>query len=352
MKLLVISENANYMAGGAELSMLNEVLNINNKLTSCKVISLENKNHQRIHYNSEKCHQVFLKPLAPILKKASSIFFVQINIIYHLRYLKTCIHEYDLIYTQNRFSPYIAFLNNFFHLKKDISIFIRDEKCIGIYRCYGNLIYSFFWYIKKFFEMPFILIHKGLIKEAFKDSKIIFNSNFMLTESVKMGLKSKSFFIKHPEIGIIKKDEIIKFIESHEGIYKELYDNRFDNTVLIGNEYVKGINIYKKIARNFRNKKFIIFGKNIKQPHYKENLIFLPWSEVSGLPYMLANVVCVPSIWKEAYGRVVAESKQFDNHILIFNKGGLPEALGNYSKGHICNNIDDFRSNLKEIWKM
>ena len=63
----------------------------------------------------------------------------------------------------------------------------------------------------------------------------------------------------------------------------------------------------------------------------------------SRYPIFLAKTIIVPSIWNEAFGRVVVEAKQFSCNIIISDKGGLKEALGAYNNGRVAHSFDDYK---------
>jgi glycosyltransferase involved in cell wall biosynthesis len=59
--------------------------------------------------------------------------------------------------------------------------------------------------------------------------------------------------------------------------------------------------------------------------------------------YSKTKVLLVPSVWEEAFGRVVIEAQSCKIPVIASARGGLPEAVGN---GGIC--VRDFRN--AEVW--
>ena len=79
------------------------------------------------------------------------------------------------------------------------------------------------------------------------------------------------------------------------------------------------------------------------------NLFYHQWCHIPGIPYFLAKTIIVPSIWNEAFGRVVVEAKQFSCNIIISDKGGLKEALGAYNNGRVAHSFDDYINYIEEF---
>ena len=70
----------------------------------------------------------------------------------------------------------------------------------------------------------------------------------------------------------------------------------------------------------------------------------MPWQKDISDVFKYADLVIVPSIWYEFYGRVAREAYLMEIPLLVSNIGGLPEAVNN-KKEHLVddfNNIDEW----------
>lgn len=79
-----------------------------------------------------------------------------------------------------------------------------------------------------------------------------------------------------------------------------------------------------------------------------ERIIFkgkLPKEEI---PFAMSNVdlVIVPSIWKEPFGRVIIESYQVGTPVLASNLGGIPEVIINKSHLFEPNNVNAIKTSI------
>jgi glycosyltransferase involved in cell wall biosynthesis len=108
----------------------------------------------------------------------------------------------------------------------------------------------------------------------------------------------------------------------------------------------KGLLTVLEIARNYQNRGDVMFGIIGKGPLEDEvkrqcevyqNLVFFGGIPNEQLPpyYNSADLVIVPSIHEEGYGRVIMESLSCGVPVLASNRGGIPEALDE-TVGVIC----------------
>jgi glycosyltransferase involved in cell wall biosynthesis len=108
----------------------------------------------------------------------------------------------------------------------------------------------------------------------------------------------------------------------------------------------KGVLTILEIARHYQNRSDVVFGIIGKGPLEDEvknqcelypNLVFFGGIPNEHLPpyYNSADLVIVPSIHEEGYGRVIMESLSCGVPVLASNRGGIPEVLDE-TVGVIC----------------
>ncbi len=124
--------------------------------------------------------------------------------------------------------------------------------------------------------------------------------------------------------------------------------------VMVGTSAKKGISIFKALAANFTDLEFQIVGdKDVPAGEYKkagDNLMIFGWIRDQAEFLDNADLVLVPSLWDEPYGRIAVEALRFGKIVLVANVGGLPEAV-NYNKNLIVenNNTDAWINALKNV---
>lgn len=120
----------------------------------------------------------------------------------------------------------------------------------------------------------------------------------------------------------------------------------------------KGIEILIQVLAGFRdynNWKLYIAGR--VESSYKDFLLsFLPDEKVEFMGYVkqetffnTINVLVVPSLWEEPFGRVVLEGILSNVPVLGSNKGGIKEILSNNSKFTFNPLNEDLKNTLKLI---
>jgi glycosyltransferase involved in cell wall biosynthesis len=118
---------------------------------------------------------------------------------------------------------------------------------------------------------------------------------------------------------------------------------------MINPHRVKGVDTFLKIARCFPDEKFLLVESwTLSDPDLdalKKNISDLPnVTFVHRVPdiydiYKKTKLLLAPSIWEEAFGRVVIEAQSCGIPVIASLRGGLPEAVGD---GGIC--IKDYKN--------
>lgn len=68
--------------------------------------------------------------------------------------------------------------------------------------------------------------------------------------------------------------------------------------------------------------------------------------------YRISDIMLVPSLWAEPFGRVVIEAAKYGLYIIGSNNGGIPEIIKTLKCGEICNpnNIDELAIILRKTY--
>ncbi|MDA9855250.1 glycosyltransferase [Paracoccaceae bacterium] len=354
MKFLVISENAAYNLGGAERSLYQYCkTNIASNDELSVVSSL--KDHQRLQFSSigMSCSVSLLSTKPFSLFSRLSLLFTQLIMLKHFFKIVKFVRNHDVILTQNRWAPYISIIFLIIRYlepqnEKKLIYFIRDEKCLCYYKCYANGWRRFAWYCRHVLETPFRLIHKFISKFALSRTSTVFNSKFMLSFAERVGFEINGAIVEYPQIEEIDKSKCTNWLITQDQIIKKLHRSRAFNIAMVGGEVIKGIECFEKLSNLHPNLNFVNFSKERSQISQINNVYYLPWQSTPGIPYFMAKTLIVPSIWMEAYGRVVVEAKQFNCNIIISNKGGLVEALADYKNGFVCDSINSFSNSINK----
>ena len=103
--------------------------------------------------------------------------------------------------------------------------------------------------------------------------------------------------------------------------------------------------------------KLFVYGKGEKKyleklkKEYKEKQIFFKGFESPDKIYSTIDILTVPSLWNEPFGRIVPEANAYKIPVLVTNRGGLPELVTNGKNGYIFDveNENDFYAKLELI---
>jgi glycosyltransferase involved in cell wall biosynthesis len=111
----------------------------------------------------------------------------------------------------------------------------------------------------------------------------------------------------------------------------------------------KGADIFFNLVESMPDEEFICAGEfresSLKQrAEGLSNLNYLGYCEDMRSFYKKAKVVVVPSRWNEAFGRSAAEPMVSGIPVVVSDRGGLPEVVGN--TGEVVNKIES-----TEAWK-
>ncbi|WP_458526477.1 glycosyltransferase [Onishia taeanensis] len=176
------------------------------------------------------------------------------------------------------------------------------------------------------FEFDLVVFLKSAVKkflagdygvEALKAADFLIpNSDFMslyCDASVKGG---KSFVVYPPlEVSMTKPIEI---------------PCKIKKVVMVGTSEKKGIGLFRDVAENFPEIEFRVLGSpdvNLGEEFSEKNVTFVGWCDVFKEFEENADLVLVPSLWEEPFGRVAIEALAAGKVVLVSDIGGLTEAV-------------------------
>lgn len=160
------------------------------------------------------------------------------------------------------------------------------------------------------------------------------NSEFMLREC-KKEFDCKFYHVVYPPLDINK--------------HAFLIPKRIKNIVMVSNLEHKGFNLFKSISERFLDINFTAVGvtgiTSVKK--ISKNLFFEGWQKKPQDFILKADLVLVPSLWEEPFGRIAVEALCCGRMVIVSDKGGLPETV-NYNDSIILPS-DDLQQWISKI---
>lgn len=327
-KLLFIGTSFHNLRGGAEKSIFRLLSSISREYNIEAVIFNNFKENKSYKLNYIMFHNYSIK-LLPYFKYLT-LFLNHFRIKKILNSYK----QFDIFISQTFGGAY--YLRLMKKIKPNIKTiyFVRDEVDLNIIKNYEVGFKKIYDKILNFIQFFFIYIYKRQNKFClFNSDRIIANSMFIQNLISKLfGLKST---IIYPILDI--KRNLPKNIEKRRYI------------TMIHSTPHKGVNIFLKIAKEFSNEKYCVYGSYPlkKKP---QNVIFYKWTNRANLIYNRTKLILIPSIWMEAFCRVSVEAACNFIPVISSNRGGLIESNvnGTFVNNDI-NNTDIWLKKIKEI---
>ncbi len=95
----------------------------------------------------------------------------------------------------------------------------------------------------------------------------------------------------------------------------------------------KGAHLILELAKKLKDSLFIIIGDGILKDLFlsngQDNILYLGYLPISKLRhyYKASDILLVPSLWYEPFGRVVLEGAYNNCYVIGSNRGGIPEVI-------------------------
>lgn len=125
------------------------------------------------------------------------------------------------------------------------------------------------------------------------------------------------------------------------------------NICMVGTSKKKGFEIFQSLAKRMPLVQFYAVGDPEIMPGSVEidgNLTRSGWVSDPAEFIGNADLVLVPSIWNEPFGRVAVEALRYGRIVLVSRYGGLPEAVGFQSRLIVdSNNLDSWMERILEV---
>ena len=159
---------------------------------------------------------------------------------------------------------------------------------------------------------------------------------------------SKFILNKHLEYGYFlsaKKEVIYNGVELSQNVVKKEKSNKDIILGFVGSlSPSKGIEwlLQNFIKMDMPNIKLYIYGKGItktyenqlKQKYKSDKIVFQGFKKPQEI-YNNIDILIVPSLWNEPFGRIVPEANSYGIPVLVSNRGGLPELIEEGKNGYI-----------------
>ena len=329
-KILCYSRFLGTNAGGAEISFVQKILEDNKQNEYAFFNSYTKKHRFGDSVKEQKFSEITtlnnIKPFLIISMFPLLEYFMNRSYILN----KIDFNSYDEIWVYGFWSPIFAKISD----KKNVRFFVRSETDLGIFENYNYGLRFIIKLIHNILELPFKYVYLKDLKKLYLNSEIISNSKY--TSKLVYEIFNRESIVEYPKI----TNDLL--------LLKQKGGYRGDKITFVGDSRQKGIHVFKCIAAYFRKETFRIFSRTVKKIYRRDNIIYMPWTDLPSDIYIDSKLIIVPSQWKEAFGRVAYEASFLNIDVIVSNIGGLPEAV-KYNKDHIVNNFSDPEAWIKKI---
>jgi glycosyltransferase involved in cell wall biosynthesis len=331
-KMSIYSQNLAYKFGGAEKCLFS----LYNLLRNSFDISLISGDDTRLRNYDRHAYE--------------SVDFIRVIHIDNLGYTKLVLNAVITFFSVNLNCSDVTISNcssgvgvalKSLFLKKKTVFYVHEEYSLNNYSSYIKPITfnaKFLRCLKNCVDYPFFLIYCGLNRIVMKKSDVVIANSRFIQEQIFHKFNRQS-------------ELVYPFTKT---INNPIYDyNSQGYITMVGDGYVKGIETFKALAKLMPNKKFRIVAKS-SNPIKQDNLVVCPFFKDIEEMYKTTSIMLVPSIWKEAFGKVSIEASSRGIPVFVSNSGALAETVcssyyvvEDYLDAHSWKSkITDFEKNL------
>lgn len=149
---------------------------------------------------------------------------------------------------------------------------------------------------------------------------LVANSNFIASSlGSDLGVTARSFLLYPPM--------------TLEPNFDYQFTDEAASSVGFVNRAGKNLAFILLLARAVPQKTFLIYGHEIpNRVELPENVVFIGWASDKIKMFRSARIWLMPSLWCEPFGLVAVEAMSQGCQVAVSDKGGLPEAVGEYGK--------------------
>lgn len=318
MKIVYVATSFNTTGkkiGGGEISNRDLLENIAEK-EDVYVICMHGSNGWNAQYKNIKCYDIFslFKRIFIFNKISYLLSFIFFKFISKIL-MKKINPDIVLGATES-----VGIVQKFCEKNKiKCGVFIRAFENFNIEKNLKNS-------IKKFFYSDFSEITIN------KMDFIITNSLFMREKCLSM-TSVDDIYIVYPAINLKKTP-----IDTNASI---------QTIGMVSTRIDKGFNIFKAIRPHFPDIKFIVLGGTEDALDTENNIYIYKWVKNPESVLSKMDLILVPSIIEETFGRISVEALRLGKRVLVSNKGGLPETV-NFNNNFIVEN-DDIMSWVEKV---
>lgn len=162
-----------------------------------------------------------------------------------------------------------------------------------------------------------------------------------------------------PIVTIHNGVELLKYSKKSQCTYRLLYVGRLDKTK--GTDYL--IKALPQILNKFPQTTLSIIGEGVfqkelvaltKNLNLDKKIFFIPWQKSENIEkyYQQSDIVIMPSIWPEAFGKVGLEAMSVGRPIIGSRVGGIPEWLEHGKSGYLIKpeNSEEISKKVLELF--
>jgi len=186
--------------------------------------------------------------------------------------------------------------------------------------------------------------HK-LCKKQCLECKILTLTKKRLSKSINVVVGISNYVLKkHLEYGLFKgtkKVIIPNSLFSKPLSSPKIYVNRPLRFLYLGGTFKhKGfyllMNTFLKLEKTSNNYELWVGGRGKYKGSISKNIKFLGFVKSEDI-YSKVDVVIVPSLWNEPFGRIIIEANSYGVPVIGSNRGGMPEIIRHEKTGFIFN---------------